>query len=212
MKRIKLITLTIILLLAFKTNVKADNLLCSESDIARAKAEADKINVNYQLIENTKGLYNVTITGLIDTFYIKNGQTDEYYKKVDNVIKISGVEGGKQSYKVVYHPCDNKVIKTITIKIPKYNEYADNEICKGVSIDKIVECDEWYQGTINESKVKEKVAKYNEENTNDVNHKENDNIIINFLLNYYIYIIAIIIIIVIATLIIIKRKKASILE
>jgi len=220
MKKRYLIVL-IVLFLIITPNVNAA--MCDKTDILRVKGEANNVNIEYELIQNKdgsdniSGLFNIRIKGLTEDLIVdeeKTGRSFSSGSAVDGVITIKNVEGEKFVFKLRYKKCDNKVMRTIKINLPKYNEYSLHESCEGISEEELEICGKWYQGELNEEIFQKKIKEYQEELKLKQEQEQKENTIfkriVRFLLNYYIYIItAVVLIAAVITAIIVRRKRYS---
>jgi len=211
--------ITIILFLFRIPNTNAST--CDNADILRVKGIANDITIEYVINEEyyKNNYFDVKITGLPEELYIKEETTGDTYKinlEENEMLEIPELKSGNYTFKIYYFKCNNKLIRTINLKIPKYNNYANHPLCKDITKEEVEECYEWYQGDLTEETLKEKIDEYNKELEMKKAEEEKNNTLFNrikkILLNYYIYIIpAALIIIIITTMIIVNRKR-NILE
>lgn len=241
--KIKYTLITIILFICMTPDVYA---YCSQSDILRAKGEANNITLEVKRLKDANGKYtgkyNLVFNnvdedlylqdkftkikynyGIIDDEMIENNIMDdeeideseieivEEIMAENGILTIKDVEGRNIEFNVYYRTCDSEFMRSIKIDLPKYNAYADNPLCEGISEEEIEMCGSWYQGEVTEETLKEKVEEYKEKlKQQEIEQEKNDttiNKIKDFLLKYYIYIIVAIVLIVITTIIITIRKK-----
>ena len=214
----------IIMLLLFMFNgndVKAD---CDEN-IDELKVEAKKIEITYKLNEEyyvneekVTGTFIIEIKNMPSTMFARILGPDIYiWYEEDNVIVKDGIEDGTKKIAIYSEKCGIH-LRTVSVKIPKYNKYSEREECIGIDTEELDVCDKWYPYELNESTFQYKINKYIEkqqEKQEQQIEKEKTKVmdtIIEFLKNYYIYIIMGIVTIVLITLLIVVRKKRYSLE
>lgn len=147
MKNIKHIIYTIVLFLICITNTYA---ACTEEAIKEFKKLEDKYTVKYEYNKPTK---DYTLT-----FYFAD--TDKYTYQVDERLQeMEYIEFNDTNFKtIVKEPGEYKinvtgffencygVLKIINLKLPKYNKYSEDPICKG--IEEFVLCNPAYDKEI----------------------------------------------------------------
>lgn len=218
--KLKYILTTIILFLFMIPNAKAA--YCDENDMKRINEIVEKITIKAQYAkeENGKdnGYYDLVISGLIENLYIKEEMTNQNFtfsNENNGIITLKNLESGKYRFKVYYEICADELIKTINYKLPKYNLYALDPLCEGISKEKLKVCDRAYQEEITRDEFIKEINKYKSTLGNEQQTEDKEDVlskIIRFMLDYYIYIIASIILIVVITIVIIINKKRGALE
>ena len=142
------IKMTILLLLMFGTfmfTIKVDaETTCSK--LADLKTEAGLVEANYELvkserspegdIDNTLYYYDTYITNVTEDLYIKIG--DIVYTSnsvVDGTIKTRFEFGGYNAKIEIYGSsksgCKDTWLRTITLKLPRYNRFSEYKECEG---------------------------------------------------------------------------------
>ena len=142
-KKILFILLLVFSLMFINSNVDAATKCEKENDL---KAEANAIEVNYELIkpekEETSGsdpnvyYYDVIITNVSDNFEIEIGDIKYSTKLVeDGTLTIRMVSGGYKVRIGIYGSqktgCSETKLRTISIELPYYNKFSDYEECAG---------------------------------------------------------------------------------
>ena len=203
-------------LFSFSSNVFAD--ICDNEYIKDLKELAEQVSVTYEYLDNKSDLYKENNTK--DTFNPKLTD-DVYYANVDLIsnklyfvlaskkysyktepIKLV-VGSGNLELEIRSRECWNEKLRTISLKLPKYNTYSYRIECddlKGFNLDV---CDPWYQGTVTENIFEEEVSKYL---AND------ENVIINFLKNNYLYFCFFGVLLVILVVVFKGYRKKNVLE
>lgn len=198
--------------------------ICGKSDLLRVKGDANSVTINYELVPgdefgNISGLFDLKINGITDDLIIieqTSGRTYTSKSNVNGVITIENVSGENFIFKLYYQKCDNKLMRTIRLNLPKYNYYSNNKLCEGISEEELDICGKWYQGELNDDIFKQKIEEYQKSLEEKKQQEEKENTIfkqiVDFLLDYYLYIIITIVIIVIITMMIVLRKRRYSLE
>ena len=214
--KLKYILLSIITFLLVIPNVYAIT-RCDWDDIYRIQDVADKITIESELFkdENGKetGTFNLIIKGITEDLYIKDNLTNETYYYEDSelgTLILKNKESSSYSFSINYDYCDEMLIKTIRYKLPKYNHYANDPLCEGITGEELDVCDKWYSKKLDDDTFKQKIEEYKESlgiSNNDTNNK-----VMEFVKKYYIYFIGIIIAIIIIISVIVVNKKRGALE
>lgn len=231
MKIIKYLLLTICLLTLNVNHVYAES--CDNEDILRLKKLARKVEITYEqdvkeiiADDNEEKItiydsYIISIKGLTEEIYgIETTLLQRFYFKdaKDNVVSLSDFGNGVKKIEIRSVNCNDEVLYTKKIKLPKYNYYSQDPLCEGISGEDLAVCDEWYSGEINSETLEKKVEQYKkslQSNKNETKEEQTLKTKINntlkFLLDNYIYLIVGITVIVIITAIIIfaKRKRSD---
>lgn len=205
---------------------KAD---CSNEEIADLKKEVNKVKVEYEHIDDFEtddgekdyNRFNVNIINIPNNYYIMFDDGLNY-KLVPTDGKITQIlSNGKWTIKIYSDKCDN-VIDTITFRLPKFNIYSLDPLCKGVDGEKFPLCGKYYEYEVSYDSFKQRVENYritnnikDSDNSNIKNEKNYFKIIINYLNKYKLYIISgvgVIILITVITIIIKKRRNRGVLK
>lgn len=212
--KIKYILISILLFLCIIPNVHAK---CGKSDMIRIKDIANAITITAQYAKDEHGkdtgYYNLIIEGLTNELYmIETTMQKEYHYSENGKLTINDLNGNKYKFKVYYEACDSELIRIIDYKLPKYNHYARDPLCEGLS-EELDVCNRTYQEEITEEMFKQKIEEYTTKQE-EIRKEENKiiNKIVDFLIEYYFYVIIVIILIVGLTSAMVINKKRGALE
>ena len=139
MKKIWYILFIIIMLFTF--NVKASD-DCDSKEFARLKELAKKIDFDYDYkLVNDKAVFSVSAYNLnsdLRVLIIEDYYSDKYKEFKDNATHTATLNNFEAGTKVtitikgfVANWCSGKTILTKTVKLPYYNYYYSEELCKG---------------------------------------------------------------------------------
>lgn len=200
--------------------VKAD--ICDSNDIARLKEIAKNVSVSYEYINNENedvqeeknepseegtltivNTYNIEISNATDEIYLKDENGNEYHlsDSINGVISTTA-NAGTVKYYVYSSNCFNKLLRTITIELDKYNVYANYKECEGISSEELEICDKWYQGNLDYDTFMKKIEEYN----------TNQNSIKNNYMKYLYIVVSGTVLIILIVILVIRFKKRSVLE
>lgn len=192
---------------------------CDYSVVSRMQSIVTNINISYDYhITNDVVYFDVTLNNLTPDvyFYDTISKKEYYYKDTNNgeiIIRNYTNYGSSGVYKFYsnINDCYKISVGTRYYKIPNYNPYYNDELCKGIENYSL--CNKWTSVNYSYDEFKSKIEKYKtkekpEENKIDEVKYEKGIIdyIVSFYIKYY-YIILIFIIIVFSAIIFIKRKK-----
>lgn len=229
MKKIKYILFTISILILSTLSVNAE---CTKEELNTLKQEANKIKVTYKHLGAIKDgeniVYNrfrITIRNVNDDLKVYIPAYEAELKKENDVIEYE-LGTGNWSLDIYSDKCE-EMIRSISFRLPTFNEYSLDPLCKGIDGDDFKLCGKYLEYQVSYDTFKKKVEEYRnthniKENAEDKTTKE-DNITIKKILNellkyvidYQIYIIVvlgIILLILIVLIIIQKKKKRGVLE
>ena len=234
-KKMKKIFTIITMLLIFIPQVNAN---CDSTRVNELRSKAKNIEITYELNttkdnkydeqddanvndfgENVpEGNLNIIISGLTEEFEIKEATYNRIYRNEnseDGVIILKNELNGARTFKVYSIEC-NKEVRTIFIKLPRYNIYSTDPLCEGISGKDLSVCDTWYEKEIDYETFKKRVEEYktkiNNEQIEDVTQKNVIDLILDFFkVNYIYFIVGILTLIFFVIFIKIKRKR-SVLE
>ena len=138
---------------------------CDADDLARLKNLAERVDVAYTLVENTdeKDRYNLSINNVESELSLtmineyNEESTYTYDSKNNGKIEIYDLGPGELKIKVYSINCESN-LKTITLNLPYYNKYYENE-CKDYK-DKIKSCQKWSKTEINQARVLNEISQY----------------------------------------------------
>ena len=210
---IKVLFSTLCLLL-FIVNIDIVNASsCDSADIERLRVLASNVTYNSDYIGDTdmtvsSQTYNVSFVGLTNELYIANIYGG---MRVDSDSQVIQLQSGTTTLEVYSRNCDNKRLKTITIELPKYNEYSLLEECDDILDDDLYVCDPWYQGEITDTSFEEVINDYNLE-LEESNKTTLDKFYELFKNYYYLIIPVILILIILVIVLFIRKHRKSILD
>ncbi|MFA5459611.1 MAG: hypothetical protein WC267_03510 [Bacilli bacterium] len=196
--------------------LKLAALECDSEELNKLKKLASFPEIKYQHIKNyvptkeeeqagplnLKNRFSITINNFSDKFIVKEDYSDNVFQYnptsvTPTVITKGGFVGGDtyvfNFFATTNDACHYQLLRHETVRLPKYNEYSEHELCQG--IEKYRLCDRWFPGDI----VSEDyfIEKVNEYRLFLVGQKQNDNnrplnkwdLIIDWIVVNYIYIL-----------------------
>lgn len=208
-------------MLSLMNNVYAED--CDSTDIKRLRVLANDVDISYEYnddIYDEYGIkihdtYKVVISNLSDELYVIESKTNldlRNYSVNDGSITIDRLYSGNKSFKIYSRNCSNKLLKTYSIKLPKFNNYSTDPNCEGH--ENLDICQKFYDSSnVDYYEFMELLEKSDNENK-DNDNKKKDSKYIKFIKDNYIY-ISIgggVLIILIIVLIILRHKKRGVLE
>ena len=216
--KLKYVLLSIITFLLVIPNVYADG-YCGKNDILRVKDDASNITIEAELYkdENDKetGTFNLIIKGLTDELYLKDnltGQIYNYKNLEEGTLILKNKESNNYVFNIYYDRCEDELMRTIRYKLPKYNHYANDPLCEGITGEELDVCDKWYSKDLNDDKFKQRIEEYKESLGISNNDNNSNNKMMDFFKKYYIYFIGLAIAIIIIISVIVVNKKRGALE
>ena len=227
MKKIKYILFTFLILSLSILSVNAE---CTKEEINTLKQEANKIKVTYKHlgaieVEGGAKEYNhftITFKNINEDFYISDVYNEKYEADKDNSFSFETTTGSYK-YFINSKKCESK-ISEIRVKIPKFNTYSLDPLCKNIDSTDFPLCGKYYDYEVSYDTFKRKVEEYkmaHVKNDDDKNTNEPFSIkvilnkILEFITIYQIYIIialGILLLILIIIIMISKKKKRGVLE
>ena len=225
----KIIVVFILLLLIPIT--KVEGAVCSYSEIARLKKIASNVTVSYDYIENNSSVvcnfllklqlicylkfYNIYY--LNDELYFVDQSNYQRYNYTEEELTISNYRSGQTIRYVFYATdpdCDDTPLYTARVILPTYNQYYKDEVCNGIENYSL--CQKWSSHNLTYTNFVQKVNEYkNSLNSPTIPVEPSmpvevsiTQLIVDFLLDYYIYIVIILLLALIGFLSI--RKKDDI--
>ena len=196
MKRIIIILILILLV----PTVKVKAISCDYNELARLKKLASNVNISYDYIEQDNDVtFTVTLNNLNDELYFVDMTDYQTYNYEKEEIKISGYRSG-QTVRYVFYASDSscqEALYTTRVSFPSYNPYYKDVICEGVENFSL--CQKWSSQNLSYESFLNKVQAYkdslkiddNEEPTPTVSETSWIQLVIGFLLDYYIVIVII---------------------
>lgn len=231
----------LIFILTFLFMVPDVNAVCGIEDTEKIQKVAKNVKFTNQFSKDDNGkdtgYFDLIISGLTEEIYLVDETTGEtyYYDSTDNgTIKFNSLSANNYRFEIYSKECEeyiedlseednyedlddefvNEPIRTINHKIPKYNHYANNPLCNGITEIELDVCNRLYQGELTNEKFEKIVKDFREEYLNEEPYEETNilNKIVNFLENYYMHIIGGVILIIVAIVAIIINRKRGALE
>lgn len=233
MKITKYLLLIICLLTLNVNHVYAES--CDNEDILRLKKLARKVEITYEQdiqqyyeddLQEEFTIYDsyiISIKGLTKEIYgVEMDLLIRFFNKEseENVVSLPYFGPGIRKIEIRSVNCNDEVLYTKKIKLPKYNYYSQDPLCEGISGEDLAVCDEWYSGELDSVILEKKVEQYKKSlQSNKSETKEEQTIktkinnTLKFLLDNYVYlIIGIVVIVIITAIIIFAKRKRSDLE
>ena len=216
----KKIIILFVLLVSITFNVNAkDN--CDSKEFLRLKELAQKLEFDYEYkLVNDEAIFSVNVVNLnedLKVVIMENYYNEQYKEFKDDGTGKGELNGFKSGERVVvttkaFVPnwCSGKTVLTKTIKLPYYNNYYDEEKCKGnedfkycnILIDKKISEEDFNKQFENYLKQKE-----NKENNSENNQNENNDHTKLFIIIGVGVVIVVLISVIVAG--IIKRRKRN---
>lgn len=208
-------------MLSLMNNVYAED--CDSTDIKRLRVLANDVDISYEYnddISDNDGFkiydtYKIVVSNLSDELYVIESKTNldlRSYSVVDGSITIDRLYSGNKSFKIYSRNCSNKLLKTYSIKLPKFNNYSTDPNCEGH--ENLDICQKFYDSSnIDYYEFMEMINNSDNKDADD-NKSKDENKYIKFIKDNYIY-ISIgggLLIIIIIVLIILRHKKRGALE
>ena len=218
MRKIVMFLIVIFSFVIFSNDVSAE--VCDDADMQRLKQLANMIEVNYEYIDGkpigdseddsySVNSYYLFINNLTEQLYIKDGIDEYYHSDLENgTLKL--IHNSGQIQLLVYSTrCRDIVLRTIDLKLPKFNVYSFRNECIELKDLNLDFCDEWYQGYLDDRIFATYVEPYLVNRNIEISFKDK---VLNLLENYYIYMIIGVVSIILLILLIVRYKKRSVLE
>lgn len=170
MKKYKHIIFTISLFLICMTNTYA---ACTKEEINDFKRIEDEYTIKYKFNKSTKD-YTVTFNiPMIEkyTYSLDNIiEKAKFVSETETSFTFSDIKPGEYPINVVgvSSECDD-ILKTINLKLAKYNKYSEDPICEG--IEEFVLCQETYDKEIDYDTFVSRVNTYKKSKEKQENNK-----------------------------------------
>ena len=217
MEKYKYLLLTLFIPLLLPTTIYAE---CTEEEIAHFKEIENQYTVTDEFDANSKK-YTLNIKNPDFKQYIYDSTAITKYmnnitKISDSEIKINNVDAGEYTFVVrsMNDSCD-KILKSISINLAKYNNYSEDPLCDG--IEEFVLCQPTYDKVIDYDTFVARVKLYKEnkekeENAKPKQEEKEENKVVKYIkdnLFQTIIIIVFIIIVSITAILTIRSAKQS---
>lgn len=176
---------------------------CDDEDMARLRGLAEGVSYNAKFIGDTGTAesmqdYEVNFIGLTNEIYVGDiYRTFSIYNDSEKRI----IQSGETDLEIFSKNCNHVRIKTITLKLPKYNTYASLAECSSEENKNLYVCDPWYSGKITKEEFLDAVV-----DDGDIYETENSSKI-NLLKNKYVLFGLVVIVISLIVVIIIRNKR-----
>ena len=166
-----------------------------------------------------KGAMTVVVSGMIDKFYIEDTSYGYKYDSEDfienNMIVIYNPNGGKTKFNIYSSSCGD-IVRTITVNVPKFNQYYLDPLCEGINGGQLSVCDKWYNYEVDYDTFVRKVTQYKDslKDIEEKKKKEEEEKFVEqikeFFEEYYLYfVVGILLIIAIVVVIKVRRKRSE---
>ena len=197
MKRI----ITILVLILLVPTVKVKALSCSYSELDKLKKIASNVNISNDCIEQDNNVtFTVTLNNLNEEIYFVDMTDYQTYNYENEELTISGYRSGQTVRYVFYATdsrCQQEALYTARVSFPSYNRYYQDQVCEG--IENFSLCQKWSSQNLSYESFLNKVNEYknslnvddNVEPTPVINETSWIQLIVDFLLDYYIIIVII---------------------
>lgn len=212
----KKISLILIFIITFITSIQDYNAACTYTRISNLKKIAANVDITYTYkISDNKATFDITVANMTNDIYLYDSFSDKKYIKTGEFVINDFNDGTKYRFFIKSNDknCKDEVLLTKYITLPKYNPYYGDPICKGIESYEL--CQRWGAFNIGSYKeYKSKIEKYKasiaknevvQEKKKEMNIKE---VILNFLLEYYVYILLGVIAICLILIYYLKKKDS----
>lgn len=177
---------------------------CDNADIERLEQVAQGISYSYEYMadEFNVQIYEVTFGNLTDELYIRYNDLDYFENDV-----VIYAESGVRTFDVYAYNCFEEKVGTITLELPKFNEYSLSDECLEIGSDNLSVCDEWYDGELSYDDFMMEVAEYRNDGSTT------SELLINFFVNNYLFfLLAFVVLAAIIVAIVLYRRKRNRLD
>lgn len=211
----------VMFLLALFTNISLVKANCTNEEIAKLKDDASKIKVTYEHLGEVTDeagdvfydRFNVEITNIANDFTLEINDLGEYSSDKDGKVKLE-LTTGDNIINVYSSKCDTK-LDEIKVKLPTFNPYSLDPLCKGVDSSEFSLCKKYYKPSVTYSEFVKRVKSYRvtnkiKDNSNGNNDIDNTNIftkIISYVVKYKYYAIGIGSVLIVTPIVIVSVRK-----
>ena len=171
---------SIIILILFLSipYIKAD---CTTEEIKELKKETKQIKIIYEHIDNATteeggtdyNKFSVDIVNIPDNYYIIVNDGLNYKEEPQNNKVNMTLSNGSWTINIYSNKCESE-IDTIRFKLPRFNIYSLDPLCKGVDGEKFPLCGKYYEYEVSYDSFKQRVENYRI--TNNIKDSDNSNI------------------------------------
>ena len=171
---------SIIILILFLSipYIKAD---CTTEEIKELKKETKQIKIIYEHIDNATteeggtdyNKFSVDMVNIPDNYYIIVNDGLNYKEEPQNNKVNMTLSNGSWTINIYSNKCESE-IDTIRFKLPRFNIYSLDPLCKGVDGEKFPLCGKYYEYEVSYDSFKQRVENYRI--TNNIKDSDNSNI------------------------------------
>jgi len=190
---------------------------CSNSEKVKYQEMAKNIDIAYEFVEEDTVYFKLTVSNIMDGFYIRDLRYEKNYFPTSNEIILSDKYSPGVTYKFMVYTtdpnCSNEKLYMHYLNLPHYNYYHDHSLCKG--IEEFKYCQKWINNPMGFDDFIDTITEYRKslEITEDpiIDEETNSNfidIVLDFYLDYYYFLLPIIIIICVIVIIRQDRKNS----
>ena len=114
--------------------------------------------------EIERGNIEIDVVGVLEGFYIidkKYNRRFEYSDTVNGTLILHNEKSGNINLDIYSNECDNKSLRSIHLRIPKYNPYSSDPECAKIEGDKPAFCNKWYDDELDYDTFQDKIDDYN---------------------------------------------------
>ena len=133
---------------------------CTQEQLDAFKLVEDQYKVTVRLNQLTKK-YDVILYRNINNKYMyvidRNITTNENVLSDENTITFKNALHGEYTVEIIDDNCKDSY-KTITIKVPRYNQYSEDPLCEG--IEEFYLCQESYEKEIDRETFESRINTY----------------------------------------------------
>lgn len=216
-KNIYQLIIVVILLLSIPY-IKAD---CTNEEIKELKKETKQIKIIYEHIDNATtedggidyNKFSVDVINIPNNYYIMVNDGLNYKNEPQNNKVNMSLSNGSWTIYIYSDKCELE-IDTIKFKLPRFNTYSLDPLCKGIDGEKFPLCGKYYEYEVSYDSFKQRVENYritnNIKDSNNSNKKKKDNyieLVIEYLNKYKLYIISGVGVIILILIIFFATKK-----
>lgn len=209
----KIIKLLILFFVIFPTSSKAYYNACNNTDTVKLNKLASNILTNYTYTETASGIkFNIILNNLNSNLYIYDVNRKQTYYSTGEIVLGDYYQKQTVEYKIYSNLpyCKGYYINSIFVKLPSYNKYYKDELCKGIEDYKL--CKKWTSINLEYDDFKREIKMYKDSLNKKANNKINDTksiyeVILDFYIKYYYIILPSIIVVGGLIMFVVKKKQ-----
>lgn len=209
----KIIKLLILFFVIFPTSSKAYYNVCNNIDTVKLNKLASNILTNYTYTETNGGIkFNIILNNLNSNLYIYDVNKNQTYYSTGEIVLGDYYQKQTIEYKIYSNLpyCKGYYINSIFVKLPAYNQYYKDELCKDIEDYKL--CKKWTSVSLNYDDFKKEIKLYKDSLIKKEENKKEKNksvyeVILDFYIEYYYIILPLIIAIGGVVIVLVKRKQ-----